>query len=162
MHTYVDKTPSRYFNSMIHPLFRTTIHGVLWYQGESDKSQSFANKYFCSLTSMVRDWREKWSLKSDTSTDVPFGILQIASSGSVDGTICGNNEGCAATGTLRWAQTGNYGYLPNPSLPNTFGASSADLGEPSGDLHPLDKKPFGERVFSAALNFVYGYTDVYW
>ena len=33
-------------------------------------------------------------------------------------------------GGMRWSQTGNYGVLPNPALPNTFLAQAYDLGEP--------------------------------
>jgi len=28
---------------------------------------------------------------------------------------------------IRWAQTSNYGYVPNPSLPNVFMAVAMDL-----------------------------------
>ncbi len=160
-----NKIPSRCFNNMIHPLFRTTIFGILFYQGESDKSPQLAQKYACSLMALVEDWRERWSERSDTSPNFPFGIVQIPPFGKKEMTpsaICGNNEKCAAPGLLRWSQTAKYGYLPNPKLPNTFGATATDLGDPDGNFHHKNKKPLGERLANAALISIYGEKDELW
>ncbi len=135
---------------------------MLWYQGETDMKNTLAPKYSCTLVEMLRNWREKWSLKSDTSSLFPFGIVQIAPSGNIEGGTCGNNDNCAMSGLLRWSQTAKYGYLPNPSLPNTYGTSAIDLGEPNGGMHPKDKKPLAKRLVDSALNVIYGQSSIYW
>jgi hypothetical protein len=53
----------------------------------------------------------------------PFGIVTLASSGS---------EGGPNMGAMRWAQTGSYGVLPSPELPNTFLAQAYDLDDEWG------------------------------
>lgn len=42
-------------------------------------------------------------------------------------------EGGPNMGAMRWAQTGNYGVLPNVVMPNTFLAQAYDLNDPWGD-----------------------------
>ncbi|MEZ5000561.1 MAG: sialate O-acetylesterase [Bacteroidales bacterium] len=63
--------PTALFNSMIYPLIPFTIRGVLWYQGESNRSEP--GKYSTLFPAMVRDWRERWGLG-----DFPFFYVQIA------------------------------------------------------------------------------------
>lgn len=69
--------------------------------------------YGCMMHKMVRDWRTIWSAEPGTTrTDAPFGLVTIAPSGS---------EGHAMhLSAFRWAQTANFGVLPNPLMPNTF------------------------------------------
>jgi len=55
----------------------------------------------------------------------PFGIATIANSGG---------EGGRSMGAMHWAQTANYGVLPNPVLPNTFLAQTFDLDDPFGNI----------------------------
>ena len=60
---------------------------------------------------------------------------------------------------LRWSQTGDYGYVPNPKMPNTFMAVAMDLGDntsPFGSIHPRDKQDVGSRLVVGALNYAYG------
>ena len=52
----------------------------------------------------------------------PFGLVTIAPSGS---------EGAADhLSAFRWAQTANFGVLPNPAMPRTFVAQAYDLNDP--------------------------------
>jgi hypothetical protein len=56
--------------------------------------------------------------------EAPFGVVTLASSGA---------EGAdAAMGAMRIAQTGGYGVLPSPELPNTFLAQAYDLDDAWG------------------------------
>jgi hypothetical protein len=45
------------------------------------------------------------------------------------------SEGGADIGSIRIAQTGSYGVLPNPAMPNTFLAQAYDLDDPVGSLN---------------------------
>ena len=72
---------------------------------------------------MVAAWREIWSV-ADGTTDplAPFGLVTIAPSGAE-----GAGDHLSA---FRWAQTANYGVLPNPAMPRTFVAQAYDLNDP--------------------------------
>ena len=66
--------------------------------------------------------------------------------------------------TIRWAQTANYGYVPNPRMQNVFMAVSMDLGDPTSpydSIHPRDKQDVGARLALAARGVAYMETDVY-
>lgn len=72
---------------------------------------------------MVAQWRDIWSTHPGTTDPLaPFGYVEIAD---------GSDEawGLSMAG-LRWAQSANYGVVPNPALPNVFSASTYDLGDP--------------------------------
>lgn len=79
--------------------------------------------YSCMQARMVAAWREIWAV-SDGTTDplAPFGLVTIAPSGSE-----GNGMYLSA---FRWAQTANYGVLPNAAMPRTFVAQAYDLNDP--------------------------------
>ena len=55
----------------------------------------------------------------------PFGVATIANSGT---------EGGNSVGAMHWAQTANYGVLPNPAMPNTFLGQTFDLDDPFGNI----------------------------
>jgi len=105
-----------------------TVKGWTWYQGENDmrtvKGNSVATAgYACMMQALVQQWRALWSASpGTTSPEAPFGIVTLASSGS---------EGAngLAMGAMRQAQTGGYGSLPSPSMPNTFLAQAYDLDD---------------------------------
>ena len=155
------------WNAMIYPFLQTTILGAIWYQGEADSGYPTCNDYSCLLISMINDWRLQWSLYSDTSPMFPFGIVQLAAWGETNNNnTCGNDISCTSVAILRYAQTGNYGYLPNPEMINTFFATAVDLGSPNvpnttTDVHPRYKQQVGRRLCDAALNQIYGNSEVY-
>ena len=89
--------------------------------------------YGCQQPALVADWRAKWNAASGGQTGAlfPFGICEIAPVIVPDG--------LGATG-IRWFQTGSpprgangivsaRGYLPNDLMPNTFMATTIDLGD---------------------------------
>ena len=66
---------------------------------------------------------------------------------------------------IRWAQTANYGYVPNARLQNVFMAVAIDLGDPTspyGSVHPRDKQDVGDRLSRAGMAVVYGNKNVYY
>ena len=66
---------------------------------------------------------------------------------------------------IRWAQTANYGYVPNPRMKDVFMAVAIDLGDPTspyGSIHPRDKVDVGLRLSAGALSVAYKKTDVYY
>jgi sialate O-acetylesterase len=146
--------PSVLWNGMITPLLNVSIAGAVWYQGESNAN---SNNYNCTFPTMVDDWRNKWNLYSGggTKSNFPFGFVQLSTypaTAPIDGFV-----------TIRWAQTANYGYVPNTREQNYFMAVAMDLGDmasPEGGIHPRYKQDVGYRLSLGALAIAYGYKDV--
>ena len=77
------------------------------------KGNSLYNSgYGCETVQMIEAWREAWSsTPGTTDPQAPFGLVTLAPSGG---------EGGFDMSAMRWAQTANYGTMPNKALPNTF------------------------------------------
>ena len=106
----------------------TTIAGWLWYQGENSLcydsgSSRDSTGYACMMQTLVSSWRRVWSATPGTTDPLaPFGVASLA-----DGT----DESFGVNMRMfRWAQTANYGALPNEAMPRTFLADAFDLGDP--------------------------------
>lgn len=121
-------------NGMIEPLIPFTIRGVIWYQGESNRTA--AMQYRRLFPAMIGDWRERWGLG-----DFPFYYVQIAPF------AYGGDTGQAAE--LREAQTMTL------ATPNTGMAVTMDIGNP-GNIHPKNKREVGRRLSLWALAKTYG------
>ncbi|KAK7107967.1 sialate O-acetylesterase-like isoform X2 [Littorina saxatilis] len=143
------------WNAMINPLLSTTLYGAIWYQGESNSYHY--DRYSCQIIAMLKEWRKQFHQQSlqQTSANFPFGYVQLAPNAPGDAVGLFPEE--------RWAQTANYGYSPNPALPNTFMAVTMDLPDydsPSGSIHPRYKQDVAKRLVLGALNQAYGHSDV--
>lgn len=60
---------------------------------------------------------------------------------------------------IRWQQTAEYGYVPNPKLPNTFMAVALDLPDnksPFLGIHPRHKTNVAYRLVLGAQAIAYG------
>jgi sialate O-acetylesterase len=130
----------------------TTILGVIWYQGDS-KAQYNTAFYNCTLPQMIKQLRSQWSIYSNRSTNenFPFGFIQLANW----------NAEIEAIGNYPWIrfhQTADYGYVPNPFISNLFIASAVDLAD-SPNYHdqnyPRHKEDVSRRLVSGALNLAY-------
>ncbi|XP_065647941.1 sialate O-acetylesterase isoform X2 [Hydra vulgaris] len=143
------------WNAMISPFLKTTIYGVIWYQGEQNAINP--EGYNCTFPAMVNGWRKEWSdgTGGQTNMKFPFGFVQLASFN--DNTIPGFP-------TLRWLQTAGYGYVPNKQQENTFMAVTMDLADnnsPYGSIHPRDKADVAERLVLAVRAVVFK-ENVHW
>lgn len=113
------------------PYIQTTVKGFLWYQGENDMHGYFGNEldktgYACLMENLVNQWRQLWSQNAGTTDpNAPFGLVTLPGSGG---------EGGASIGTMRWAQTANFGTTPNPVLTNVFSAQGYDLDDPYSNI----------------------------
>ena len=77
--------------------------------------------YGCSLPAMINSWRQVWTGSPAEKESRLFGIATLAAGGS-------EGAGQHMAG-MRWSQTANYGFWPNPAMPNVFGAQVYDLGD---------------------------------
>lgn len=72
---------------------------------------------------------------------------------------------------VRWGQTANVGYVPNPTMPKTFMATAVDTGAYEGGcghdtypalcIHPGYKAAVGARLALGARNVALGDTTAY-
>ena len=84
--------------------------------------------------------------------------MQLAATGNSNVTVDGFP-------VIRWAQTADYGYVPNTRMKNVFMAVAMDLGDPTspyGSIHPRDKQDVGARLALAGRAVAYGDTAVYY
>ena len=123
--------PMGNFNAMVCPFLKFPVKGVIWYQGESNDSNP--NEYKKLFPLMINDWRRKSNNEKLPFIFVQLPILKEASD---------NNE-AHGWAIIREAQADAM------SLPNTGMACILELGE-WNDLHPLNKKDVGYRLFLAA------------
>ena len=59
---------------------------------------------------------------------------------------------------VRWHQTADYGYAPNPSMNNTFMAVAMDTYDEEGGNNPRYKQIVAERLSISGGNVAYGLT----
>ncbi|REE01054.1 sialate O-acetylesterase [Marinoscillum furvescens] len=134
--TFIRWKPLGLYNAMIAPLTSYTIRGAIWYQGESNTSNP--QEYRKLLPAMIEDWRSQWGY------EFPFLIVQLAN----------YMEPADAPGPSNWAMLREAQLLTAQNTPNTALTVTIDLGE-WNDVHPLRKKPVGERLARAARKLSY-------
>ncbi|KAM9299657.1 sialate O-acetylesterase [Gastrophryne carolinensis] len=147
---------SALWNAMIHPLLNMTIKGAIWYQGEANAGLNL-NLYNCTFPALISDWRQSFHQGSLGQTDLsfPFGFVQLST--------YQKSDPLDNFPDIRWHQTADYGYAPNPKMPNTFMAVAMDLGDetsPCGSIHPRDKQTVAYRLFLGARAVAYGETNI--
>lgn len=123
-------SPTVLYNGMIAPLQPYAIRGVIWYQGEANSGR--AGLYRRIFPNLVADWRRAWG-----QGDFPFLYVQIAPFKEMPPEI-------------REAQRFSLATIPNSAM-----AVTLDVGD-ANDIHPINKKPVGERLALAARALAYG------
>lgn len=140
--TFIRWKPLGLYNTMIAPLLNYKIKGAIWYQGESNAGRPW--DYFDLFSTMINDWRNKWS-----ENDFPFLFVQLPNFMETK-----SEPSASDWALLREAQ------LKTLSLHNTGMAVTIDIGE-WNDIHPVDKKDVGNRLALAAEKIAYGDDVVY-
>lgn len=131
---------SAIYNSMIAPLTRYNIKGVLWYQGEANSQGAASQGQYAYFQKLLMDtWANDWGFEEG---EMPFLFVQLASYGGED-----------------YKELRNVQHQFALDNPNTAMAVIMDCGE-ENDIHPKDKTTPAHRLALAALNKVYGHTDV--
>ena len=133
--------PGRLFNGMIAPLAPYALRGALWYQGESNVGRH--DEYRELLPAMIQAWRATWP-----QGDFPFLLVQLPN-------FSDNNPTGRAWAQLREAQESAL------HVPATGMAVIIDGDEPD-NLHPVNKRPVGERLALIALHRIYDQRTIEW
>jgi len=146
---FFQRRPMGNFNAMVSPLLKFPLKGVIWYQGESN--DSYPHDYDKLFALMINDWRIKYTEQSLVNQDknkvneiLPFFFVQLPVWKEPS-----NNDEKSSWAIIRNAQKSAL------SLPVTGMAAALDLGE-WNDLHPINKKDIGFRLFLAAEKVLSG------
>jgi sialate O-acetylesterase len=134
---FTGKIPTGLFNSMLAPMLNYTIKGAIWYQGESNTSR--ASEHFDLFKLLIKDWRSHWH-----QGDFPFLYVQLPNFVEVN----------VETTKYDWALF-RESQLKALAIPKTGMAVTIDIGE-FNDIHPVQKKPVGERLALVAQKVAYG------
>ncbi len=140
--TFIRWMPVGLHNAMIAPLLDYRMKGVIWYQGESNTYRPA--EYERLFSTMIKDWRNKWNQGT-----FPFLYVQLANFMKASSQPSESN----------WARL-RESQLKTLSIPKTGMAVTIDVGE-WNDIHPLEKKPVGNRLALAARKIAYGEDIVY-
>ncbi|RKM57704.1 hypothetical protein D6856_13670 [Butyrivibrio sp. XB500-5] len=137
---FINWNSSGLYNAMTAPCHNFPVDGIIWYQGESNVGQPWD---YADLTEkMIRGYRKLW--KED---NLPFIAVQLP------------NFVIDLTEEENW---GEFRLVQNKILdiPSTGLVVTMGLGE-DNDLHPVTKKPVGERLALWAGHLKYGYIGEY-
>ena len=134
--TFIRNKPGGLYNSMIAPIMNFKIKGVIWYQGESNTSNS--SEYGKRFETMITSWRQSWN-----QGDFPFIFVQLAN----------YLEEKTEPAESQWAEI-RQAQLETIKVPNTGMAVSIDLGE-WNDIHPMNKYDVGKRLALQAERLAY-------
>lgn len=127
---------SNLYNAMIAPLLRTTIKGVVWYQGESNCINS--QDYAALQSAMVKSWRTDFG-----QGDFPFYFVEIAP-------FRYGNSKALSSALLREAQYKSIALIPHSDM-----VSTVDLGD-ENSIHPAEKFTVAKRLLLCTLSETYG------
>lgn len=141
--------PSVLYNSMVHPVLPASIRGVAWYQGEGNWGDY--KIYPQLMKTLIDAWRRDFN-----RGQIPFYCVQIApwALGTDNSKPEWFYSQQAPYFFIREAQT-----KVRDEVPNTGMAVTMDVGE-ADNIHPINKRPVGERLARLALNQTYGRTDI--
>ena len=126
--------PSALYNAMIHPFLGYGIKGVLWYQGEANRSNY--EQYDQLMEAMVKGWRKGWNIG-----EWPFYYVQIAPF-----KYDNNNK----SAFLREAQLKASTKIPNSGMVVSMDVGTEDF------IHPPDKTTISKRLAYWAMANTYG------
>jgi sialate O-acetylesterase len=129
--------PTSLYNAMIAPFTSYGLKGIVWYQGESNAGKP--EVYEQLLPALAKDWRTQFK-----QAEIPFLYVQLP--GFQDRNFLPTES--------NWAIL-REGQRKSLSIPKSGMAVTLDVGE-WNDIHPLTKKPIGERLALLARKLAYG------
>ena len=124
------------FRWMIRPLTPLAVGGTIWYQGEANRLDGpvYAEK----LKALASGWRREFA-----SPEMPFYLVQLAP-------FAYARQNPVALASVWAAQSRAAREIPNAGM-----AVINDVGN-LRDIHPVKKRPVGERLAGLALRRTFG------
>lgn len=125
---------SRLYHGMLSPLVPFAVAGVVWYQGETEADPSQNPFLYRQIfPTLIEDWRTQWN-----RPEMPFYWVQLP-----------NLRDKPLWPIVRESQAAAL------ALPFTGMIPAVDIGQET-QLHPTNKKQFGERLGNLVLAKSYG------
>jgi sialate O-acetylesterase len=142
---FLNREASGLYNAMIYPAREFPVKGILYYQAESNDEKP--HEYEALFKALILGWR---AIRGNQN--LPFVFVQLP--------VWGDPSDNSDTDDANDGKTNAWAVLRNAqakalSLPQTAMAVGLDAGE-WNDLHPVDKKTIGERLFLAVEKLVFG------
>lgn len=134
--------PSAIYNALLSPLKNYGIKAFVWYQGESNTSNSL--QYRDLFPAFITDLRTKFN-----KPNLPFLFVQLAGWNTPT-----ELAQASAIAEVREAQS-----MAN-SINLTGMAVAHEINKEGIDIHPIWKKPVGDRLSLAAQNLAYGESNI--
>lgn len=132
--------PCGLYKTMIKRIAPFTFKGIIYYQGEEDASR--CDIYYKLFTKLIKKWREDFG-----DSSMPFLCVQLPM-------FAYENTPDDKT----WPRIREAQMKASKNLDNVHTAVILDCGE-LNNIHPVDKKPVGDRLSLLALKNVYGFDD---
>jgi sialate O-acetylesterase len=134
------------YNAMVAPLRNFAVRGVIWYQGENNAARHAGcagdrDGYTQLMTLLIGEWRRIFE-----QPELPFYQVQLANMWKPD-----SDPNALST----WAEIREAQARVAVTVPHTGLAVAIDIGE-ADNIHPVNKRPVGERLARLALRDVYG------
>ena len=130
--------PCGLYNTMIKRIAPFTFRGIIYYQGEEDASR--CEIYYKLFTKLIAKWREDFR-----DSEMPFLCVQLPMFAYEN-----------APDDKTWPVIREAQMKASETLDSVHTAVIIDCGE-LNNIHPIDKKPVGDRLSLLALKNVYGF-----
>jgi sialate O-acetylesterase len=135
-----EQQPTTLYNAMIHPMTPFAMKGAIWYQGESNMGEGML--YAEKMKALIQGWRTVFN-----NPDLGFYYVQLAPF------IYGDRP-------MMLPELWEAQSSVEKVVPKTGQAVINDTVDDLRDIHPVRKKPVGERLALLALNRTYGKSEV--
>ena len=138
------------YDSMTSRIAPYGIKGVLWYQGESNQSEGYLEKYLTYMDCMKDTFKNK-DLKFYATELASFSYFwhEVKAQKSDDRFVTENN----------WAFTREAQQKATEVADNNYLVTSMGLGD-LYDIHPFHKRELAHRMSLKVLKYTYGF-DIY-
>lgn len=136
------KRPCGLYHNMLQTIIPYTAKGVIWYQGEGNAERG--EQYKTLFPALIKQWRADFH-----RPNLPFYFVQLS---NFDHPYWQQNP--------HWAELRDAQLFTWKSVKNTAMVVSIDKGE-ENDVHPIYKRPIGERLAACALHLQYGKSTPY-
>jgi sialate O-acetylesterase len=133
--------PTVLYNAMIAPITGFALRGALWYQGESNRSDT---NYDAKMSALVGGWRKLWH-----EGNFPFYFVQIAPFKYIKDLT--NYSADTDPLPLLWVQQSRAAR----QIKKCGMIVTTDLVDDLSDIHPRDKATVGHRLARLALAETY-------
>ncbi|KAK2143203.1 hypothetical protein LSH36_867g00050 [Paralvinella palmiformis] len=135
---------STVWHGMVYPMLNMAFYGAIWYQGELDAIH-LTSMFNCTFIGFIDQWRNYSFRHTHGATDItfPIGIIQLPPNRTSE------HYTYRSFTDIRWAQTANYGRMPNEVMKKMYLAATIDLPQNSTEIiDGQDPKPIiVDRLF---------------